>query len=246
MSIAKRKKHQLFNAYGYGYGYVQQSESILVGLYLAGKRVSCITARELMIMDKPSKPKGLNRKQEQFVHEYCIDQNATQAARRAGYSHKCASAIGARMLRNVKIKNKIDTILRKHCDALGVTTQQIVEEDKCIAFADIRQIVDAADVPIPLSKLPEEIASAISSLKITAMYDHDGEQIGNVYEYKFNDKGRSLERLGKHKGMYIDRVQVEFVEFQNLIMDVIGECDPSARAKIVERLAETTEMAERG
>ena len=54
-------------------------------------------------MDKPSKTKVLDRKQEQFIHAYCVDQNATQAAKRAGYSHKCAGAIGARMLRNVNI-----------------------------------------------------------------------------------------------------------------------------------------------
>jgi phage terminase small subunit len=63
-------------------------------------------------MDKPSKTKVLGSKQEQFIHAYCVDQNATQAAKRAGYSHKCAGSVGARMLKNVNIKNKICTILR--------------------------------------------------------------------------------------------------------------------------------------
>ena len=65
--------------------------------------ISFIVVWELLNMDKPSKTKVLDSKQEQLVHEYCVDQNATQAARRAGYSHKCAGAIGARMLRNVNI-----------------------------------------------------------------------------------------------------------------------------------------------
>ncbi len=46
----------------------------------------------------------LTEKQKQFVREYLIDLNATQAAIRAGYSAKTADQQGSRMLANVKVQ----------------------------------------------------------------------------------------------------------------------------------------------
>jgi len=46
-------------------------------------------------------------KQEQFVAQYLLDLNATQAAIRAGYSKKTAASQGERLLRNVEIRSAI-------------------------------------------------------------------------------------------------------------------------------------------
>ena len=51
------------------------------------------SARQSNIMDHPK----LTPKQAQFVQEYLIDLNATQAAIRAGYSPKTATAQASRM-----------------------------------------------------------------------------------------------------------------------------------------------------
>lgn len=50
-------------------------------------------------------------KQRTFIDEYLIDLNATQAAKRAGYSAKTASEQGARLLANVKVRQAIDQAL---------------------------------------------------------------------------------------------------------------------------------------
>ena len=39
-----------------------------------------------------------------FVDEYLVDLNATQAAIRAGYSEKTAYSIGQRLLKNVEVQ----------------------------------------------------------------------------------------------------------------------------------------------
>ena len=46
-------------------------------------------------------------RQEQFVAEYLVDLNATQASIRAGYSEKTARQQGARLLSNVYIQAAI-------------------------------------------------------------------------------------------------------------------------------------------
>ena len=50
----------------------------------------------------------MNSKQRIFVAEYLNNLNATEAAIKAGYSPRCASAQGARLLRNAKIKEAIN------------------------------------------------------------------------------------------------------------------------------------------
>lgn len=44
---------------------------------------------------------ALTEKQARFVAEYLVDLNATEAARRAGYSEKTAYAIGFENLRKI-------------------------------------------------------------------------------------------------------------------------------------------------
>ena len=47
---------------------------------------------------------AVNPKQAQFVSEFLVDLNATQAAIRAGYSEKTAYSQGQRLLKNVEIQ----------------------------------------------------------------------------------------------------------------------------------------------
>jgi phage terminase small subunit len=193
-------------------------------------------------MHKSIRTKPLTRKQQLFVEEYCIDKNATQAAKRAGYSANSAYSIGQENLKKPVIRAEIEKSIEQTCDRLQITTERILDEESCIAFFDMRKIVDDNNNLIPLIQLPTHIARAISGLDIKDIYDREGVLIGRTYTYKFYDKGRSLERLAKHKGMYMTRVQVEFEEFQQMILDEIGKCDQDTRRRIVGRLAEMTEQ----
>jgi len=50
---------------------------------------------------------ALTNKQRKFVSEYLIDMNATEAAKRAGYSVKTAKQQGSRLLTNVDVQNEV-------------------------------------------------------------------------------------------------------------------------------------------
>lgn len=55
----------------------------------------------------------MNEKQKIFVTEYIKDLNATQAAKRAGYSEKSAHSQGIRLLKDERIKNAITKSLQE-------------------------------------------------------------------------------------------------------------------------------------
>jgi phage terminase small subunit len=87
-------------------------------------------------------PNGLRPKQRRFVAEYLIDQNATQAASRAGYSVKTASAIGHENLRKPQIAQAISKGVRMLLDRPLSEAEKVIAEVKGIAHSDIRVLAN--------------------------------------------------------------------------------------------------------
>lgn len=79
----------------------------------------------------------LTDKQKIFVFEYLIDQNATQAAIRAGYSKKTAYSQGQRLLKNVEVQKFLGQYQDNRAEKCGVTFDAIIDELKKMGFADV-------------------------------------------------------------------------------------------------------------
>ena len=62
-------------------------------------------------MEKQQKMPELNEKQKAFCEYYIQSLNATEAAKKAGYSERTASSMGAENLRKPQIKQYIDNLL---------------------------------------------------------------------------------------------------------------------------------------
>lgn len=69
----------------------------------------------------------LNAKQQQFVAEYLIDLNATQAAIRAGYSEKTAQVQSSRLLSNAMVAHLIAEGASKRIKKAEITAQDVLE-----------------------------------------------------------------------------------------------------------------------
>ncbi len=69
----------------------------------------------------------LNARQKQFVAEYLIDMNATQAAIRAGYSQKTAGSIGEQLLKKLEIKQAVEQQLEQIRSAKVADAQEVME-----------------------------------------------------------------------------------------------------------------------
>ena len=64
---------------------------------------------------------NLTPKQKLFVFEYLIDQNATQAAARAGYSKKTAYSIGNELLKKPEIQAFLEKYRAERAEKCGIS-----------------------------------------------------------------------------------------------------------------------------
>lgn len=135
----------------------------------------------------------LTAKQKRFVDEYLVDFNATQAAIRAGYKANTAHVIGAENLRKPKIAEEIARRQKDLQRRTEVTQERVVKELARIAFADA-SVVCVTD----FDNLTEDQRAAIQGIKPTNF----------GWEIKLCDKLKALELLGRHIGMFNDKLSL--------------------------------------
>jgi phage terminase small subunit len=166
----------------------------------------------------------LTPKQRAFVREYLIDLNATQAAIRAGYSEKTAYSIGQENLKKPDIAAAIEAAMKNRADRLDITADRVLKELAKIGFSDIRKaikwrghLVSEEDNPeggdiaviktvvtnhvelIDSDKLDDDTAAAVSEISQN--------QSGGI-KLKLHDKRAALVDIGKHLGMFKDRLEL--------------------------------------
>jgi len=147
----------------------------------------------------------LTEKQQRFVDEYLIDLNATQAAIRAGYSIKYADREGHKLVENSRVSEAIEKALAERSRRTGINQDRVVQELAKIAFVKITDVVND-DCEI-LSDVDEADLAAIESMKVKTIPTKNGE-IGVEREIKLSSKLKALELLGKHLGMWNDKIDV--------------------------------------
>lgn len=128
---------------------------------------------------------ALTRQQEKFCQEYVVDYNGTQAAIRAGYKENSARKQGSRLLTNADILARVHELQKDQLDRLAISQDyvvlQLLETYKCCRE------------PSPVMR-----------------YDPSTREMEETGMYQFDSKGalRALELLGKHLGMFSDKVHV--------------------------------------
>lgn len=147
----------------------------------------------------------MTKKQKRFVEEYLIDLNATQAAIRAGYSPETAQQIGSENLSKPVISSAIAKAMAERAKRTGVNADRVVMELAKIAFVNAANLINAEDATLK-EDATEEDTAAILSVKVKTFPTKDGEGIER--EIKMADKLKALELLGKHLGMFKDKVEL--------------------------------------
>lgn len=69
---------------------------------------------------------NLTDKQKRFCEEYVIDNNATQAAIRSGYSENSAGQIGEQNLKKLEIQSYISELQKNKARELNITFEDVV------------------------------------------------------------------------------------------------------------------------
>lgn len=155
-----------------------------------------------------AKKAKLTEKQQRFVDEYLIDLNATQAAIRAGYSVKTANEQGSQNLVKLSIQQAIAERMAERSKRTGINQDRVVLELAKIAFVKITDVVDSQGRII--STATDDDLACIESVKYKESKSDTGSSVER--EIKVASKLKALELLGKHLGMWNDKLDVNITQ----------------------------------
>ena len=167
---------------------------------------------------------SLTAKQKRFCDEYLIDLNATQAAIRAGYSEKTAYRTGADNLRKPQIEEYIAKRQKELSRSTEITQERVIKELALIAFsnnADYAHVVEKkmkAEVGGALVDVLDEDGKPVMYRTVEPVLTEEltEEQKRSLavikkgregLEVKSCDKVKALELLGKHLGIFTDKIE---------------------------------------
>lgn len=159
---------------------------------------------------------ALTPRQQAFVSEYLVDLNATKAAERAGYSVKAAQVQGSRLLSNDMVAAAIAKGQQARLERTEITQDMVLKELAKIGFAnmhDYMRVGHDGDPVLDFSTLTRDQAAALSEVTVEDYVDGRGEDARDVKRVKFKlaDKLGALEKIGKHIGMFKERIEIKQV-----------------------------------
>lgn len=134
--------------------------------------------------------KKLTPKQQRFVDEYLIDLNATQAAIRAGYSAKTAQQTGSENLLKPVIADAVAKAQAERSERTEISQDYVIKTivetiERC---SQAKQVYDKSGELVMTETPTGELAPA--------------------YKYDATNVLKGAEMLGRHLGMFTDKVEV--------------------------------------
>lgn len=144
----------------------------------------------------------LTPKQAQFVREYLIDLNATQAAIRAGYSKRTANEQAARLLAKASVKNAVAEATQKRAEETGIDAAWVLKRLAAEAEADIADLHDENGNLKPIHEWPkiwrQGLVQGIEVEELFEGFGEDREHIGRLRKIKLDSRIKRVELIGKH------------------------------------------------
>lgn len=160
--------------------------------------------------------KKLTRQQREFCHRYVVTKNAMQAAKQAGYSDNYAQKRSYALVKEPAIQDYI-----KHLEAAVVkefahSAVSVMNEFGKIAFVDATDFFERDSkghwVAKDMDQLTPEQRAAVKKVTVRNTYEKakNGRRVvtGQRIEYEVHDKMLALTQLGRHYGVFEDRVTV--------------------------------------
>lgn len=164
-----------------------------------------------------------------FANEYLIDLNGTRAYKEAYPSVKndnTAAAAATRLLHTPEVEKYINERIKDRLERIEVTQDDVIQELAAIAFANESEYAKVVTKPVMIKTSDGEYVPALDSegnqmyyqaVEITETDELTRRQIKaisgikqgkNGIELTTYDKVKALELLGRHLGMFKDKVEV--------------------------------------
>lgn len=160
-------------------------------------KIKKANAPKSKIMANPS-PEAAERRRKLFAERYLVNgNNATEAAKFAGFAEHTAYVTGSKLLRHPEVIEMLGNRMNEVLTRAKLTTERWAAEMAAIGHFDIGELYDEDGKLIPVHKLPEHVRRAISGVDVAT--DEDGVVTSKI---RMNDKNTALTNIGKHLGMF--------------------------------------------
>lgn len=152
-----------------------------------------------------------NAKHERFAQEIAKGKSANEAYVIAGYVKNDGNAI--RLKGDERILSRIDELLSKSAEKAMISIESVLSELGKVGFANMQDYMkstDDGDPYLDFSNLTRDQAAALSEVTVESFKEGKGKSAKNVQRVKFKlgDKLSALDKIGRHLGMFKDRVEL--------------------------------------
>ena len=163
-----------------------------------------------------------NQRHERFAQELAKGKSATDAYLAAGYTGKQKSLheAASRLSRSVKVQSRVTEIQQRGAERAEVTVERVIRELAKIGFSDIRKLVKWRSNATVVGEDPDTGADqmrAFNEVEIVDSSQIDDDTAGAISEVsqtkegtlkvKLHDKQAALVTIGKHLGMFTEKVE---------------------------------------
>lgn len=157
---------------------------------------------------------GFSAQEHIFIIEYLRDFDRARAAKEAGYSKdsKDFYKAGTRLLQRDSIQRQLNIEIAKRDKEVAVDALYIIDRLRTIVEANLVKwlLIGKKGATLDqLEEMPEELQKMVTEIKEKSTFNPRTEEIVTEYTFKFMSKDRALELLGKYKGLFDKRVQVD-------------------------------------
>ncbi len=149
-----------------------------------------------------------NAKHELFAQEVAKGTPLEKAYAKAGFSPSAKNA--ARLRNSEGVSRRIEEIMSRAAEKVGVTIEQVIAELAKIGFSNIADYVDVsgATPTIHLADVPADKLAALSEITTETVFERAGKgaptEVRRV-KIKLWDKRAALVDLGRYLGMFKDK-----------------------------------------
>lgn len=151
-----------------------------------------------------------NAKHEAFAQGLAAGKRPTAAYVDAGYKPSPASA--TRLSKSVKVSERVTELIGRGADRAEINVARVLRELARLGLSDVRQLVDDSGRLRPLHELDDDTAAAIASVEVVTRPGAEVDDQGNrtieyVHKIRLWDKNAALDKIAKHLGMFVDRME---------------------------------------
>lgn len=160
----------------------------------------------------------LTAKQQLFIDEYLKCYNATQAAKMAGYkgNDNVLGVTGYDNLRNPKIASAIQRRLQESAMSADEVLARLADmaRSNIADFSKVRHVSDLEEI--------HDKAHVAKKFKRTIYRSAYGSETETV-ELELYDAQSALEKIGRHHGLFTDKIEVKLAKELDTILATIEE-----------------------